>query len=203
MESDDRRVTFRGSGANFLGKGRDLNEVETRLKALMLAALGGDAAAYRALLAALAAHLRAYFLRRLASHADAEDLVQETLIAIHGRRATYDTALPFTVWLHAIARYKLIDHFRRARLRRTLPLEEAQSVIAEEETESVGARRDVERLLAKLPPSRSRLVRQVKLEGLSTAETASRTGLSQSAVKVGVHRALKALSAMIGERPPG
>jgi RNA polymerase sigma-70 factor (ECF subfamily) len=167
----------------------------------MLAALGGDAASYRALLAELTPHLRAFFKRRLANAADAEDLVQETLIAIHTKRATYDPALPFTAWLHAIARYKLIDHFRRSKVRRTLPLEEADSIFAEGDTESVSAKRDVEQLLARLPESKRNLVRQVKIEGLSTAEAAERTGLSESGVKVGVHRALKALSAMIGQKP--
>ena len=166
----------------------------------MLAALDGDEAAYRMLLAQLALHLRGYFKRRLGASADAEDLVQETLIAIHAKRASYDRALPFTVWLHAIARYKLIDHFRRAGLRRMLPLEDAGDVVADESPESISAARDVEQLLAKLPEQRRRLVRHVRIEGLSTAETATRMGMSESAVKVGVHRALKALAAMIGER---
>jgi RNA polymerase sigma-70 factor (ECF subfamily) len=176
-----------------------LGEAEARLKALMLAARSGDAAAYHALLSALTPYLRAYFARRV-GQADAEDLVQETLIAIHTKRATYDLALPFTAWLHAIARYKLIDHFRRAGVRRTLPLEEAETVVADRETESATSKRDVEKLLSTLPPARRELVRQVKIEGLSTAEAAERTGMSESAVKVGVHRALKALSAMIGPR---
>ena len=176
-----------------------MGEAETRLKALMIAALSGDAAAYRALLAALTLHLRAYFARRV-GHADAEDLVQETLIAIHTRRATYDTRLPFTAWLHAIARYKLIDHFRRAGIRRTLPLEDAETVVAEQESETAGARRDVEKLLSALSPARQELMRQVKIEGLSTTEAAQRSGMSESAVKVGVHRAMKALSAMIGSK---
>ncbi len=178
-----------------------MSAAEARLKALMLSALAGDAAAYRALLTALSPHLRAYYARRLGRSADAEDLVQETLIALHARRATYDTAQPFTAWLHAIARYKLIDHYRRAKVRRTLPLEEADAVFAEEEAEASDAARDVEKLLAALPESRRRLVRHVKIEGLSTAETAARTGMSESAVKVGVHRALKTLSAMIGREP--
>jgi RNA polymerase sigma-70 factor (ECF subfamily) len=177
-----------------------LTDAETRLKALMLAALDGDAASYRGLLAQLTPHLRAFFLRRLGNPADAEDLVQETLIAIHAKRATYDPALPFTAWLHAIARYKLIDHLRRAKVRRTLPLEDADSVFAEERTEAAIAKRDVEVLLAKLPEAKRALLRQTKIEGLSTAEAAERTGLSESGVKVGVHRALKALTAMIGER---
>jgi RNA polymerase sigma-70 factor (ECF subfamily) len=173
---------------------------EAELKALMLAALDGDAASYRALLKALAPHLRAYFTRRAGS-ADAEDLVQETLIAIHTKRATYDRSLPFTAWLHAVARYKMIDHFRRAKLRRTLPIEEADSVLADEAPESVSAKRDVEKLLARLPPAKRELVRQVKIEGLSTAEAAERGKMSESAVKVGVHRALKSLAAMIGRGP--
>jgi len=178
-----------------------LSETETRLKALMLAGLAGDAAAYRTLLSELTPHLRAFFKRRLGNAADAEDLVQETLIAIHTKRATYDAALPFTAWLHAVARYKLIDHFRRSKIRRTLPLEEADSIFAEEDVESVSAKRDVEQLLATLPKAKSDLVRSVKIEGLSTAEAAERAGLSESGVKVGVHRALKALSAMIGQKP--
>lgn len=176
--------------------GKDL--AETRLKALMLASLEGDATAYRQLLAALAPHLRAYYARRQA--ADAEDLVQETLIAIHTRRATYDVSQPFTAWLHAIARYKLIDHYRRAKLRRVLPLEEADSVVADENHDAAEAARDVEQLLAELPAGRAALIRQVKIEGLSTAEAAARTGMSESAVKVSVHRSLKKLSDMIRER---
>lgn len=176
---------------------------ETRLKALMQSAIAGDAAAYRMLLEALTPHLRAYYARRLARPADAEDLVQETLIAIHTRRASYDPSQPFTAWLHAIARYKLIDHYRRSRIRRTLPLEEAESVVADEESQAAEASRDVERLLAMLPEKKRRLLQHTKLEGLSTAETAARTGMSESAVKVGVHRALKELARRIrgGDEP--
>lgn len=172
---------------------------EAHLKALMLAAQAGDAAAYNALLKALAPHLRAYFARRLERKTEAEDLVQETLIAIHTKRTSFDPALPFTAWLHAIARYKLIDHFRRSGIRRTLPLEAAGSVTDGEDREAVDAVGDVERLLAKLPAHKSSLLRDVKLDGLSTAEAAAKTGLSESAVKVGVHRSLKALAKLIRE----
>jgi RNA polymerase sigma-70 factor, ECF subfamily len=170
---------------------------ETRLKALMVAALEGDAAAYRGLLTELTHYLRAYYTRRLNTAADAEDLVQETLMAIHTRRMTYDADQPFTAWLHAIARYKLIDHYRRGKLRHVLPLDEAQSIFAEEETETASATFDVEQLLETLPESRRALIRHVKLEGLSTAETAARTGLSEAAVKVGVHRGLKKLAELV------
>jgi RNA polymerase sigma-70 factor (ECF subfamily) len=173
---------------------------ETRLKGLMLAALKGDGAAYRMLLSALTPHLRAYFARRLSSRADAEDLVQDALIAVHTKRASYDPAQPFTPWLHAIARYKLIDHFRKSGIRRTLPLEEASSVVADEDNEAAEAARDVEQLLATLPEAKRALIRDVKLTGLSTAEAAAKTGLSESAVKVGVHRSLKKLSELVRRR---
>jgi RNA polymerase sigma-70 factor (ECF subfamily) len=73
-------------------------------------------------------------------------------------------------------------------------------VFAEERTEAAIARRDVEVLLAQLPEAKRALVRRTKIEGLSTAEAARQSGLSESGVKVGVHRALKALSQMIGDK---
>jgi RNA polymerase sigma-70 factor (ECF subfamily) len=158
----------------------------------MLAALAGDAAAYRMLLAGLTRHLRGYYARRLDSGA-AEDAVQETLIAIHTRRATYDPALPFTAWVYGIARYKLIDEYRRQKRRATVPLDEAQDLFGHDEAEGAMARRDVTRLLDKLPPAKRQLVKDIKLDGVSVADAAARTGLSESAVKVTVHRAIKTL----------
>ena len=174
---------------------------EADLKGWMLASLAGDGEAYRRLLAALTPHLRAYYARRGTARSDAEDLVQETLIAIHTKKASYDPTLPFTAWLHAIARYKLIDHYRRTGIRRTLPLEDAASVVADEDSEATEAARDIEKLLAKLPEAKRELIRDVKLDGLSTAEAAAKTGLSESAVKVGVHRSLRKLARIVRGRP--
>lgn len=171
---------------------------EPELKALMLAALAGDAAAYRSLLAKLAGNLRAFYARRLGSaRADAEDLVQETLIAIHARRETYDRTQPLTAWAYAIARYKLIDHFRKAKLRHTLPLDDAGALFATDESESAGAKHDVNKLLATLPAKSQAVIRAVKLDGLTSAEAAKATGMSETAVKVSVHRAMKKLSGTV------
>lgn len=172
--------------------------VEIEFKALMIEALGGNGPAYEKLLKALTPHLRSYFARRLNRAAEAEDLVQETLIAIHTKRDSFDASQPFTAWLHAIARYKLIDHFRRAGIRKTLPLEEAESVVAGSDTVAAEASRDLGEVLKHLPQARRELLRQVKLEGLSTAEAAARFGISESAVKVGIHRSLKTLMAKFG-----
>jgi len=166
---------------------------EAQYRDWMLAALLGDAGAYRKLLEGLTRHLRSYYARRL-DPAAAEDAVQETLIAIHTRRASYDPALPFTAWVYGIARYKLIDEYRRHRRRATVPLDEAADLFGHDEGEETIARRDVSKLLDKLPPAKRRLVKDIKLEGVSVAEAARRTGMSESSVKVTVHRALKSLA---------
>jgi RNA polymerase sigma-70 factor (ECF subfamily) len=172
---------------------------EAELKALMVRSLAGDGAAYAELLRRLNGYLRAYYARRLGRAADAEDLLQETLIAMHARRATYDPSRPFTAWVHGIARYKLIDHFRRTKRRAEDALDDADGLFSFEDTSAAEAHLDIERLLGQLPQKTQRLIRDVKIEGLSTAEAAERHGMSESAIKVGVHRGLKTLSARIGE----
>lgn len=165
---------------------------EPQYRAWMIAGLSGDGDAYRQLLAALTRHLRAYYLKRAGSGA-AEDLVQETLIAIHQRRGTYDPGQPLTAWVFGIARYKLIDEYRRVRRRAAVPLDEAPELFAGDDTEAAVARRDIEKLLQRLPEAKRQLVRDIKLEGESVADVAARTGMSESAVKVAVHRAIRAL----------
>jgi RNA polymerase sigma-70 factor (ECF subfamily) len=165
----------------------------------MIASLEGDAAAYRVLLGDLQRRLNGYFGRRLRnSSADVEDLVQDTLMAIHTRRETYDRSQFFTVWAYAIARYKLIDHYRRSGRRISVPLEDAGALFVEDESGAVDARRDIERALAKLPERTRALVRSVKLDELSHAEAAAQSGMTEGAVKVAVHRGLRALTAHFG-----
>ncbi len=176
-------------------------EAEAELKALMVRSLKGDGAAYGELLRKLQGFLRAYYRRRIGRAAEAEDLLQETLIAMHTRRQTYDPERPFTAWLHAIARYKLIDHFRRHNRRAEDPLDDAGQLFGAQDASAVEAQLDVERMLRWLPEKTRALIRSVKIDGLSTAEAAARHGLSESAVKVGVHRGLKALGQKVGDGP--
>src|ERR1700704_2121234 len=108
---------------------------EIELKALMLASLDGDAASHRALLERLSRRLRAYYKGKLAGigrdATEAEDLVQEAVLAIHIKRHTYDPAEPLTPWVHAIARYKLIDFLRRNRAALAdVPIDQADEVMA-------------------------------------------------------------------------
>lgn len=177
-----------------------MRDTERELKALMLLGLDGDAVAHGRLLSDLAARLKAFFARRLGrDDGDVEDLVQECLIAVHLKRETFDRSGLFTPWAYAIARYKLIDHYRRKRVRSWSPLEEAGELFAPDRTGDAMHARDVNRLLAGLPHRQGDAIRKTRIEGLSTEEAAAATGMSPSLVKVSVHRGLKALMARVGK----
>lgn len=167
----------------------------------MARSLQGDEAAYRDLLVAVAARLQAYFARRLFHDmASAQDLTQETLMAIHNKRATYDPTQPFTPWLYAIARYKLADHWRRS------PgwshLSDTALVNLVSPTPGVDAQidhEDLERLLGSLSVQQAECIRLTKIAGLTADEAGARLGLSAANVKVSVHRGLKAMRAQLGK----
>jgi len=173
---------------------------ENRLHDLLVRALAGDAAAYHVFLKDLSTHLRAYFRKRLSGLPDElEDLVQESLLAVHNQRHTYDPGQPLTAWVHAIAKYKLVDLLRRRAGRdlRNDPLDDVIDILAHNDSDAAAARLDLAKLLGRLPARQRLPIVHMKLEGLSVVETARVTGMSESAVKVGVHRGLKALAAMI------
>jgi len=173
-----------------------LQQIEEHLRSLMIRALEGDEQSYRRLLADVADRLRAYFGRRLGREsADIEDLVQETLLAVHQRRFTYDRSRPFTVWLHAVARYKLIDHFRRNKMRTSIPIEDADELaFGIDVPEPSAARVDVEHVLGELPAQTRSYIRAVKIDGRPISEVSSKHGVSESAVKIAIHRGMKALA---------
>lgn len=171
---------------------------EAELKALMLAGLQGDAPAYRVLLEMLQRQLAGYFRRRLGgAGADTDDLVQDVLIAIHTRRGTYDRTQPFTAWAYAIARHKLLDHFRRSHRVASVPIEDGATLFVDDESASVDARHDLEKALATLPPATRELIRDIKLREFTNAEAAAARGMTETAVKVAVHRGLRKLAAAL------
>lgn len=177
---------------------------EQRLAGLIAAALAGDEAAYRTFLRELAAHLRQFLRSRLFRRPDdVEDLVQECLLAVHNQRHTYDIRQPLTAWVQAIARYKLVDHLRRRGAHEVADeaIDDVADVLASAANDAADARRDIAKLLARLPDRHRLPIACTKIEGLSVDETARRLGMSPSAVKVGVHRGMKALAAMIRELP--
>jgi RNA polymerase sigma-70 factor (ECF subfamily) len=171
------------------------------LKSLMLASLDGSAASYRTLLDRLSSRLRAYYKGKLGragrGATEAEDLVQEVLLAIHLKRHTYDTGEPFTPWVYTIARYKLIDYLRRIRTAASVPIDEGTEILAQDDHAHAESSRDIRILLGRLPEKMRCSIECVKLEGRSVAEAAVRCGISESGVKVNIHRGLRTLAAFI------
>ncbi len=177
---------------------------EAELKGLFLHALQGDSSSYGVFLKQCSNHLRAFIRRRLARYPDdVEDLLQETLLAIHNQRHTYDPGYPLTAWMYAIARYKVIDLLRRnpGYEVEITAMDNADELFLHTDMAADEARRDLGKLLEQLPDRQRLPIVHVKLEGLSVAEVATRLGMSVSAVKIGIHRGLKALAAQLRDTP--
>ena len=173
-------------------------ETEERLRPLMIRGLEGDSGAHRQLLGVLGRYLRGYFARRIGTAAaEVEDLVQETLLAVHLKRDSYDRSLPFTPWAYALARYKLIDHLRRRSRSIQVPLEDAGALFAAEDAEEGALRTDLDRLLQRLPERQRTLIEDVKLQGLSIEEAAQKRGVTAVSARVMLHRSLKWLNQVL------
>ncbi|MFZ5780256.1 MAG: sigma-70 family RNA polymerase sigma factor [Pseudomonadota bacterium] len=158
----------------------------------------GDDEAYRRLLVQVAAWLRVVARRGLAAagrpREDSEDIVQETLLAMHLKRDTWDETQPLEPWLRAIARHKLVDHLRRRGFTDHVDIEDHVETLAAPAADE-GDAADMQRLLARLPERQRRIVEGVSMEGHSAREVGDRLGMSEGAVRVALHRALKALAA--------
>lgn len=160
----------------------------------MAMAQQGDRLAYHTLLMECRVWLKRYFARRVAPN-HLEDLVQETLLALHRKLATYDPSRAFLPWLAAIARYRWVDQLRR--VYRTSEIELEDEFIGSSDEPAIVARISLERLFAQLPSAQAQAIELVKIEGLSVAEASRACGQSESLIKVNIHRGLKKLTAMI------
>jgi RNA polymerase sigma-70 factor (ECF subfamily) len=167
---------------------------------LMRSALAGDAEAYRQLLLSVTPYIRAVARKRnasmVAADEEAEDVVQEVLLAIHLKRGTWDQSRPVGPWIHAIIRNKVIDAFRRRGRRINIPIEEVANILAVEEPKSDISTSAIEALLGQLKRSQREIVRSISIDGQSIRDTAARLRMSEGAVRVSLHRALKALAAL-------
>lgn len=175
-------------------------DTDARLAAMLRTALAGDEAAYARFLREVAPLVRTAARRRLgqSSELDPEDIVQETLLAIHLKRHTWREDSPVGPWIHAIARYKIVDAFRRRGRAVTIDIEELAESLAGEETQTV-LPREIERALGCLSDGQRRVVSAISLEGQSISETASRLGMKESAVRVALHRGLAAIARGFGK----
>lgn len=162
------------------------------------AAISGDVGAYRRFLEDVTPRLRAMARRRSERYGalanDVEDIVQEVLLAIHLKRGTWDQSRPIGPWISTIVRNKLVDTLRRRGRHVSVPIEDIVDTFeAEEQTDSL-ERQDVERMLEQLKEHQRDIVRSISIEGTTVRETANRLHMSEGAVRVALHRALKALA---------
>jgi RNA polymerase sigma-70 factor (ECF subfamily) len=175
-----------------------VSERDMEWAALMRAANAGDPAAYDRLLRDLACALRPIARRGLVragrAPAEAEDVVQDILLAVHLKRHTWDAAQPIGPWIRAIARNKLVDALRRRGGHFDLPIEDFADMLAAEENGPTVSERDMQRQLDRLPTGQRLVVRAIGVDGASIAETAQRLNMSQGAVRVALHRGLAALA---------
>jgi len=183
--------------------GTDPLDFELSLKSLWMCAQSGDESAYREALEQIARRLRRYLSRRMINMPEeVEDLVQETLLAVHLQRGTYDPAFPVSAWVTAIAKHKLIDLWRRRGRRENLhqPIDDVAEYELVAPPDGFETHADLEGLLRALPASQRQAITLTKLAGLSVSEASTETGISESAIKVQVHRGLKRLAVLVKGR---
>ena len=168
------------------------------LSALMRAARNGDDEAYRQLLGRVAIWLRSIARRGLVRAGrgveDSEDIVQETLLAMHLKRDSWDDSQPLEPWLRAIAHHKLVDQLRRRGFRDHVDIDDHAGTLAAPQAGEAGSAADARQMLSGLPERQRRIVEAISIEGRSARDVGSRLGMSEGAVRVALHRALKALA---------
>jgi RNA polymerase sigma-70 factor (ECF subfamily) len=175
-------------------------EQERDTAALMRLAQTGDQLAYASLLVTLTAVTRQFARGKLGSVAWIDDVVQETLLALHGARHTYDPRRPFAPWFYAIASSRLIDVLRRER--RVTSREVGADVLPENAAAAASGRDaiDVEAIrsaVQSLPPRQRDVIERLKFKDESVREVAGELKMSESAVKVTAHRGYQRLKRLL------
>ena len=179
-------------------------EQELQSAGLMRLAQAGDQAAYASLLVLLTSATRQFARARLGAVPWIDDVVQETLLAVHRARQTYDPGRPFAPWFYAVASSRMIDVIRRER--RVTSRELPGDVLPESMVEETSGRDDIDveaihAAVASLPERQREVIEALKFRDQSVREVAGRLSMSESAVKVTAHRGYQALKRLLrGQR---
>jgi len=171
---------------------------EIEWASLMRAAMAGDSRAYHRLLASLTPYLRAIARRRCdqlgVAKSEAEDIVQEVLLAVHLKRETWDPFRPIGPWISTMVRNKLIDSLRRRGRHIVVPIEDVVAILETDDRVTSSDRIDISSVLSTLEDPQRTIVQRISLDGSSVREIAQQLKMSEVAVRVSLHRALKALA---------
>jgi RNA polymerase sigma factor (sigma-70 family) len=182
------------------------DDLEQRLARLMATAQGGDAPAYQRLLRDCVPVIAASARRQGVSPDRVDDVVQEVLITIHRARATYDPARPFLPWLRAIAQRRAIDGLRRTGRQALREVHDpiayeghaAETIAADDVLDGQTRAQTLRASIDTLPPGQRQAVERLGLQGQTLEEASAETGRSKVALKVNLHRAIKALRGKLG-----
>jgi RNA polymerase sigma-70 factor (ECF subfamily) len=181
-----------------------VREREDEWTDLMRSAMAGDSAAYHRLLKAITPVLRAAARRGLARAGQAvdqaEDIVQDILLAVHLKRHTWDANAPFAPWLFAIARNKLIDALRRRGRRVFVNIDDFAETLPDEGNGETASPAEVAARLKTLPARQREVLQSIAVESASIRDTAQKFAMSEGAVRVALHRALASLTAKLREQ---
>jgi len=178
---------------------------DTQWSELMRAAIAGDGGAYQRLLTDLSPALRATVRRGLGgtglSASDAEDVVQEVILAVHLKRHTWDQSKPIGPWIMAITRNKMIDEIRRRGRRTEVPIDGLLDVLEASGQDDAIHAYDAARVLSGLKGKSREIVQSIAIDGATAKDVAQRLGMSEVAVRVQLHRSLKSLADTYQEKP--
>jgi RNA polymerase sigma-70 factor (ECF subfamily) len=184
--------------------GARVRDREDQWTGLMREALAGDGAAYHRLLKAVAPVLRAATRRGLARAGQpvdqAEDIVQDILLAVHLKRHTWDVKAPFAPWLFAIARNKLIDALRRRGRRIFVNVDDFAETLPDQPVAETASAAEVATHLQSLPARQREVLQAIAVDSASIKDTAAKFSMSEGAVRVALHRGLSALTARLREQ---
>lgn len=169
---------------------------DCELGCLLARANDGDSAAFARFLMEVAPVLRRVIRAKsrglpVDQH---EDILQEVLLAIHLTRQSWRRGSPVRPWLYAVARYKVVDAFRRRGSRIHLPIEDFMDSLPDDRHDTPLAGRDAETMLGMIDTRSAALVRAVKLDGDSAEDAGVKLGFTSGGARVALHRALKRLS---------
>jgi len=191
---------------SFPNRDRNVRLREGDLADLMRAANRGDAEAYRKLLREISPVLRGFARGAPSSYRlsveDVEDIVQETLLAMHLKRHTWVESKPLLPWVRAMAHNKLVDHLRRSGRGEQLPIDEFSDLLVADVPASIASALDAETAIGKLKGRQRDVVVAISVNGKSAREVAEELRMTEGAVRVVLHRALRSLSkALRSDRP--
>lgn len=172
-----------------------MDEVQDRhLSTLLRSAQAGDQNAYTEFLLSATTLLRKYLSRKVFQQDLVEDVLQETLLAIHKARHTFIEGKKIGPWMYTIANYKAIDCIRSVSSRKLdyFSYDEFDE-LAQENEEQEFSSADLQEALEALPEQQCKIIQLLKIDGFSVKEVAQRLNLSEANVKVIAHRGYSSL----------